>query len=385
MLLFVLLCALNFFVPLSNGSGNPSVQLSIPDVQAEAGEIVVIPVINTTNIPQLNIFQVQIGYNASLLSYQDTESVQPGLGNAMYGVSEYNEYSVYTINGYNMQATSLPEGSVLFELVFLFCEDMLACAQHQGISVVEFLGDGTYLRYYDFESYEFVDYDIVLDSGSAYSNPPLNYVEVIVEGMGAVNLNDSPYVSPVVLPMGSNITLEAFPGDDWQFEYWSINNEDVSEQNPWAFALDYNKIVTGHFSEIGLYDVTFVVIDNHDQLIQDAVITFSGIENQAGHYVFQQVEPGTHHYRIECLCYLSLEDSLVVHNSHKEVTATLNGVRGDANGDGLLNASDILAVLNYFFGNEPPLFCYHNADMNHDQRINCLDAISMANLFMKGD
>ncbi len=385
MFLFVLLCTLVSFVPASNGSNMAPVQLTLPDIEADAGDFVVVPVISTTNIPQLNVFQVQIGFNGHLLSFQDIENAHPNLSNIMFTVSEDNENSVFTLNGYNMQATSLPAGSILFELIFLFCEDMLACAQHESISVVEFIEGDTYLRYYDHENYEFVNYDIVFDNGSVYTNPPLHFVEVFVEGMGAVNLNDSPYVSPLVLPAGSTITLEAFPNADWQFGHWCLNNQHASEDNPWEFSLEQNNAVTGHFSVVELVNVAFYVMDNHHQFLEDAIITFSGIENEAGQYVFHQIEPGTHHYSVECPCYLSVEDSLVVHYSDLEVDVTLNAVTGDANGDGLVNASDILAVLNYFFGNKPPLFCFDNADMNQDQRINCLDAILMAHMFMKGD
>lgn len=54
---------------------------------------------------------------------------------------------------------------------------------------------------------------------------------------------------------------------------------------------------------------------------------------------------------------------------------------GDANGDGVINILDIIAIVQYFTGFEPEDFCHDNADANQDGVINVLDVIVTVQLF----
>lgn len=47
------------------------------------------------------------------------------------------------------------------------------------------------------------------------------------------------------------------------------------------------------------FTVTFDVKDEDEQPITDAVVTFNGIENEPGNYVFEEVEEGTYSYLVE--------------------------------------------------------------------------------------
>ncbi|MDP2423475.1 MAG: dockerin type I domain-containing protein [Bacteroidales bacterium] len=60
------------------------------------------------------------------------------------------------------------------------------------------------------------------------------------------------------------------------------------------------------------------------------------------------------------------------------------GLRGDANGDGLVNVLDVITVINYIMGQNPPGFIFLNADVNGDQEINVLDVIGIINIIMAG-
>ena len=53
---------------------------------------------------------------------------------------------------------------------------------------------------------------------------------------------------------------------------------------------------------------------------------------------------------------------------------------GDANGDGEMNALDIVIIVNYIFGETPDNFFFDNADVNGDGEVNALDIVAIINL-----
>lgn len=75
-----------------------------------------------------------------------------------------------------------------------------------------------------------------------------------------------------------------------------------------------------------------------------------------------------------------MSDELVVDES-LVVGITLGYIPGDANGDGLINVLDVIAITNFFIGNLPDEFCFLNADVNEDDVINILEIIATVNLF----
>ncbi len=131
--------------------------------------------------------------------------------------------------------------------------------------------------------------------------------------------------------------------------------------------------------------VTFDVTDEHSNEIADATITFAGVTYDPGHYVFEEVEPGTHQYTVEHDCYVTSEGHVTVANSHVFVDAALHGTPGDANGDGSVNVLDVIAMINYFVGLDSDLACFNNADLNGDGVINILDIIGTVHIFEDGD
>ena len=56
---------------------------------------------------------------------------------------------------------------------------------------------------------------------------------------------------------------------------------------------------------------------------------------------------------------------------------------GDANGDRLVNAADIVAVICHKNGNTPAGFVESAADVNKDQKIDELDVKAIVNIIMK--
>ncbi|MBR6491256.1 MAG: dockerin type I repeat-containing protein, partial [Bacteroidales bacterium] len=68
-------------------------------------------------------------------------------------------------------------------------------------------------------------------------------------------------------------------------------------------------------------------------------------------------------------------DASYVANFEAEV-----GMPGDANGDGTVNALDIVITVNYIFGATSIEFVFENADINGDGVVNALDLVVIINL-----
>ena len=57
-------------------------------------------------------------------------------------------------------------------------------------------------------------------------------------------------------------------------------------------------------------------------------------------------------------------------------------VKGDANGDGNVNAADIVEIVNYIMGNPSAKFDAKAADVNGDGTVNAADIVSVVNIIM---
>ena len=57
---------------------------------------------------------------------------------------------------------------------------------------------------------------------------------------------------------------------------------------------------------------------------------------------------------------------------------------GDANGDGVVNVADVMVVVNYILGKEPPIIKLKRSDVNSDQIVNVTDAMGIVNIIMNG-
>lgn len=127
--------------------------------------------------------------------------------------------------------------------------------------------------------------------------------------------------------------------------------------------------------------VIFDISDEMGNAIDDAIVTFNGIENEPGNYVFE-VEAGTYAYHITKSCFLDTQGELVVFdNMLAEIV--LDHLPGDANGDGEVNVLDVLSIVNYYLELDPGEFCSLNADANMDGVINILDIIEVVDIFGK--
>ena len=61
------------------------------------------------------------------------------------------------------------------------------------------------------------------------------------------------------------------------------------------------------------------------------------------------------------------------------------GLLGDVNGDGLVNITDVVLLVDHILGRENPAFIIGNADINSDGSINISDATQLLNIIMENE
>jgi pimeloyl-ACP methyl ester carboxylesterase len=134
-------------------------------------------------------------------------------------------------------------------------------------------------------------------------------------------------------------------------------------------------------SETDLFSVEFVITCQNGEVISDASIILNATENEPGNYLFEDIAPGVYNYSVSAECYLATNGQIEVIDADISEEIMLEGLPGDANGDGTVNVLDVIALVNYYTENEPETFCFANADVNDDGLINVLDVIGTVNAF----
>lgn len=133
-----------------------------------------------------------------------------------------------------------------------------------------------------------------------------------------------------------------------------------------------------------LFIAAFDIVREDGQPVEDAIVTLDGTANEAGEYLFEDLEPGTYDYVVTHDCYSGEEGSITVVNEDLTEEVTMQIVPGDANGDGTVDILDVLAVTQYFNNDNQANFCFANADMNGDGIIDILDILAIV-AFFSGD
>ena len=179
-----------------------------------------------------------------------------------------------------------------------------------------------------------------------------------------------------VPPNDTEITLEGVEG---QLFYVAFTLDGLSGDNDWQ--IDFLE-VTG-MEATDSYTVTFVVEDQFGNALEEAVVSLGDITNEPGNYVYENVEPGTYNYTVSLFCFNEASGSVVVSDNDVTVEVVLTGVPGDANGDGVVNSLDLIALASHYVGNTQENFCFNNADVNNDGEVNIIDAIMILNIFLQ--
>ncbi len=126
--------------------------------------------------------------------------------------------------------------------------------------------------------------------------------------------------------IGKNIIFAANPFTNFQVKEWKVNNVIVDNNTTLAYTLmnlqaDAN--VTVEFEAVPTYTVTFVVEDASQAAITNAIITFNGVQNNAGEYVFTGIYPGIYSYSVESSGYQAINLTTVGILGDSTITVTM--------------------------------------------------------------
>jgi hypothetical protein len=140
-----------------------------------------------------------------------------------------------------------------------------------------------------------------------------------ISGEGSVNVNGNEYSQPMIFAEGSEITLEALADAGYNFMEWE---GDLSgNENPVTLTMDDNKTITAVFLIEG-FSVNFIVKDENDQDITDAIVTFDGTVYPSGHYTIENLISGTYDWQVEREGFITETGSVVV-DGDEEINVTL--------------------------------------------------------------
>ncbi|MGM0573964.1 MAG: T9SS type A sorting domain-containing protein, partial [Bacteroidota bacterium] len=101
-----------------------------------------------------------------------------------------------------------------------------------------------------------------------------------------------------------------------------VMDGDAPAGEEYTFTATEDRDLVANFA-LATYMVTFDVINEYDEPITDAVITMGNIENDAGDYVFEDIEPGEYPYTATAEGYKEVTDTIEVIDSDLSVEVTM--------------------------------------------------------------
>ncbi len=176
---------------------------------------------------------------------------------------------------------------------------------------------------------------------------------------------------------GATATLTATANTGYTFINWTKNGTVVSTNPTYSFTVTENASYVANF-ELNNYTITATANPT-----EGGTVTGGGTYNH-GTTATLTATTNTGYTFINW----TKNGSIVSTNPTYSFTVTENasyvanfeGVPGDANGDGMVNALDIVIIVNYIFGETPEEFFFDNADVNGDGAVNALDIVVIINL-----
>lgn len=154
--------------------------------------------------------------------------------------------------------------------------------------------------------------------GEYNEDPPSYGLNTSVTGNGSVSATPQ----QAEYAENENVILNAIPDDGWEFVEWQ---GDISgSSNPETIIMNSNKNVTALFQE-QIFNATFVVSDPDGVAITNATITFDGVTNTVGDYLFSDIAPGQHSYTINAEGYDTFNGTIGI-SEDTEITITLTPV-----------------------------------------------------------
>ncbi|MBR5719478.1 MAG: dockerin type I repeat-containing protein, partial [Bacteroidales bacterium] len=179
---------------------------------------------------------------------------------------------------------------------------------------------------------------------------------------------------------GATATLTATANTGYTFTNWTKNYTVVSTNPTYSFTVTEDASYVANFS-LNSYTITATA-----NPIEGGTIIGAGTYNHGatailmaasniGYTFINWTKNGAVVSTIPTYSFTVTEDVDLVANFEAEV-----GLPGDANGDGMVNALDIVIIVNYIFGETPTEFVFENADINEDGVVNALDLVAIVNL-----
>ena len=179
---------------------------------------------------------------------------------------------------------------------------------------------------------------------------------------------------------GATCTLTATANTGYTFINWTKHGRVVSTNPTYSFTVTRNASFVANF-ELNSYTITATA-----DPIEGGTITGAGIYNHGatatltatantGYNFINWTKNGTIISTNPTYSFTVTEDADLVANFEAEV-----GLPGDANGDGMVNALDIVIIINHIFGETPEEFVFANADVNGDGVVDALDIVVIINL-----
>ncbi len=118
---------------------------------------------------------------------------------------------------------------------------------------------------------------------------------------------------------GDTVTLTGTPSvSSCSFVSWTEGGLVRSTDSLWSFVLTYNRTFVANFTADTSFNVTFIIEDQNNQSVNNAVVTLYNITNPAGNYVFPQVPPGTFAYSVTAPGFMSANGQVLVEDQHVE-------------------------------------------------------------------
>ncbi len=125
---------------------------------------------------------------------------------------------------------------------------------------------------------------------------------------------------------GRSVTLNAIPATGYSFVNWMKGDAVVSTDAEFNYTMPSEAVtMIANFEKIvePSFTVCFAVYDKDEQALEDTLITFNGITNGAGDYIFKNISPGTYEYVISKKGYETVKGELTVLNNSINKAITL--------------------------------------------------------------
>ncbi len=260
--LFLFTIHINTYGDINTLETNASI--SAEDKVTNPGDTVLVAV-TATGFQDIGSFDCHIAFNNNVLDTISTAvtvvNIHPNISGALYNVVHAeNNIDKVLLSWSGMASASIPDGEKLFDLQFIFCDELYSCALDGTSASLNFIESATH-----FTTGDFVELPLDYHNGSVSGPDLLKALTLNQSGEGQVMVDGSPYEEPAVVLQGVSLDLEAIPETDWDFDGWS--GDITGTENPTSVTMDDHKFVNVTFSpefEPEQYTLTVTLVGSGD-------------------------------------------------------------------------------------------------------------------------